>query len=120
MEPNPVWDEEPYAAVVEAFAAHGDDLTVRVWGADWCGDCRAVLPDFAAAVAAAEVPDENRHVYPVDREKTGELTAEYGVEYIPTIVVELDGEEVARFVEEEPVSAAAYLAEQLTSAETSP
>jgi len=117
MEPNPVWDEAANESTVETLSSVADDLTVRVWGADWCGDCRAVLPDFGAALAAAGVPDEQVLVYPVDREKQGELTDEYGVEYIPTIVLEIAGEEVARFVEAEPVGAAVYLADQLEDLE---
>lgn len=113
MEPNPVWDDESYAPVVETFAALGERLTVRVWGADWCGDCRSTLPDFAAAMDAAGIEGDRLHVYPVDRGKDGELTDEYGVEFIPTIVVEVDGEEAARFVESEPVSPAQYLADEL-------
>ncbi|WP_332899420.1 thioredoxin family protein [Haladaptatus sp. CMSO5] len=113
MSPNPVWDAESYPSTVETFAALGDELTIRVWGGDWCGDCRNQLPDFAAAMAAAGVPEENIHEYPVDNDKNGELTEEYGIEYIPTIVVERDGEEVARFVEQEPQPAAVYLADRL-------
>jgi thiol-disulfide isomerase/thioredoxin len=114
MEPNPAWDPDSYPDVVDTFASLGDDVTVRVWGADWCGDCRSQLPDFAAALEAADV--ENVEQYPVEREdgeKHGPKVEEYGVELIPTVVVERDGEELARFVEEERVEPAVYLADQL-------
>ncbi|WP_353633932.1 thioredoxin family protein [Halobacterium sp. NMX12-1] len=115
MEPNPAWDAKSYPEVVEAFESLGDDVTVHVWGADWCGDCRSQLPDFAAALDAAGV--ENVEQYPVEREdgeKYGPKVEEYGIELIPTIIIEReDGEELARFVEEESVSPAVYLAEQL-------
>ena len=39
--------------------------------------------------------------------------AEYDIEYIPTIVIERDGEEIARFVEDEPQPPIVHLAEQL-------
>ena len=117
MEPNPVWDEESYADTVETLAEHADDLVYRVWGGDWCKDCRAQLPDFAAALAAAEVPEDHIEHYPTEKEddgsKTGPGVEEYGIEYIPTVVVEKDGEEVARFVEEEAQPIAVYLAERL-------
>jgi thiol-disulfide isomerase/thioredoxin len=112
MEPNPVWDATSHEDAVETLAALGDDATIHVWGADWCGDCRAVLPDVAAALDAAGLRERVSH-HAVDREKKGELVGEYGVEYIPTIVVEVGGEERARFVESEPVPAAVFLAEQL-------
>lgn len=115
MEPNPAWDPESYPEVIEAFSNLDEGVTVHVWGADWCGDCRSQLPDFAAALEAAGV--ENVEQYPVEREdgeKYGPKVEEYGIELIPTIVVERDGgEELARFVEEERVEAPVYLADQL-------
>ncbi|PSQ19133.1 thioredoxin [Halobacteriales archaeon QS_8_69_26] len=112
--PNPVWDADAYESTVDTLAALPERGAVRihVWGGDWCGDCRGALPDFAAAVDAAGLR-EYVAVHPVDREKEGDLTGEYGVEYIPTVVVEVDGEEVARFVESEPVGIAEYLADEL-------
>lgn len=114
MEPNPAWDADSYPGVVETFRNLDEDAVVHVWGADWCGDCRSQLPDFAAALAAAGV--QNVEQYPVEREdgeKYGPNVEEYDVELIPTVVVERDGEELARFVEEERVEAAVYLAEKL-------
>ncbi|MEF8890737.1 MAG: thioredoxin family protein [Haloferacaceae archaeon] len=102
--------------VLDALGA--DDLVYRVWGGDWCGDCRRQLPAFASALAAARVAEDRIVEYPVEKEadgsKTGEKVAEYGIELIPTVVVERDGEEVARFVEEEDEPIAAYLAERLS------
>ncbi len=114
MEPNPVWNADANADVVDALGTEG--LTFKVWGGDWCGDCRGQLPDFAAALDAAGVPEDRIEHYPVDEDKRGEGVEEYDVEYIPTVVVERDGEEVARFVEEEPVSTARYLADELREA----
>ena len=114
MEPNPVWDADANADVVDALGTQG--LRFKVWGGDWCGDCRGQLPDFAAALDEAGVPEDRVEHYPVDEDKQGEGVEEYGVEYIPTVVVERDGEEVARFVEEEPVSIAQYLADELREA----
>ncbi|AZH25238.1 thioredoxin family protein [Haloplanus aerogenes] len=97
-----------------------EDLTYLVWGADWCGDCQGQLPAFAAALDAAGVPADRIEQFPVDDDKQGEGVDEYGIEYIPTVVVERQGEEIARFVEEEPVSIAEYLAEQIAAADEAP
>lgn len=99
-------------------ALGADGLVYRVWGGDWCGDCRQQLPVFASALAAAGVPDERIHEYPVEKEadgsKTGEKVAAYGIERIPTVVVERDGEEIARFVEAADEPIATYLADRLS------
>lgn len=122
MEPNPTWDPVAHEATLEPFEERADELTIHVWGADWCGDCRAVLPDFAAALEAAEIPEESIHEYEVEKlddgSKEGPKVEEYGIEYIPTIVIERNGEEVARFVEKEPIPVAEFLAEQLNEIET--
>jgi thiol-disulfide isomerase/thioredoxin len=116
MQPNPAWDAASYEDAVDALAEDG--LVFKVWGGDWCKDCRTQLPDFAAALRAAEVPEENVEHYPVEKaddgSKVGPLVEEYNIERIPTVVVEREGEEVARFVEEERVSVAVYLARQLS------
>jgi thiol-disulfide isomerase/thioredoxin len=117
MDPNPVWTEEAYAETVDVLAALGDEVTYKVWGGDWCIDCRSQLPDFGAALDAAGVPDHRIEEYAVEKDedgtKVGPKVEEYDVEYIPTVVVERNGAEVARFVEEEPVPIAVYLAREL-------
>ena len=125
MEPNPVWTEEAYADTVDVLATLRHEVTYKVWGGDWCIDCRSQLPDFAAALDAAEVPGSRIEHYPVEKEedgsKTGPKVEGYDIERIPTVVVERDarsasdasGEEVARFVEEEPVPIAVYLGRRL-------
>jgi thiol-disulfide isomerase/thioredoxin len=116
MQPNPAWDAASYPEVVEALSSEG--LEFRVWGGDWCKDCRARLPDFGAALEAAGVPDSRVEHYPVEKRedgsKVGPKVDEYGIELIPTVVVERDGEELARFVEKESVPIAVYLAERLS------
>jgi len=111
LEPDPDWTAADEMAV-ETLAAH-DDLAYHVWGGDWCPDCRRQLPDFAAALDAAGVSDGRIHHHELDRDKQGSGVEAYGVEYIPTVVVERDGEELARFVERESAPIAAFLAEQI-------
>lgn len=117
VEPNPTWSADAYDDTVRTLADRRGTVTYKVWGADWCGDCRAVLPDFFAALDAADIPDEDITVYEVDQEKNGEETEAYDVSLIPTIVAERDGVELARFEESEPVSAAEFIADQLEDAD---
>ena len=117
MRPNPTWDAASYEDAVQTLAARSDELTYRVWGGDWCKDCRALLPDFGAALEAAGIPDDRIVEVGVDDDKQGPGVDEYEIGYIPTIVVEDDaGNEVVRFVEEENLPPAIWLAEQLESA----
>lgn len=106
-------------AVLNALAA--DDYHFKVWGGDWCGDCQRQLPEFGAALAAAGVPDNRIEAFPVTKGtdgKEGPKVEAYGIELIPTVVVETaTGEQVARFVEEADVSIAEHLANQLADVE---
>jgi len=123
LAPAPGWDPGAHPAVVETFAALGDEYVFLVWGDDGCGDCQARLPPFGAALEAASIPDDRVVQYEVERlpegKKRGPRVEEYGIERIPTVVVERDGEEVARLVEEEHLPIPEYLAERLREVEAS-
>ncbi|MFB6114622.1 MAG: TlpA family protein disulfide reductase [Halodesulfurarchaeum sp.] len=113
MRPNPAFDPESYPDVLDAFSRLDSETTVNIWGADWCPDSRRELPDVAAVLEAADVPDGRISTYEVDRDKRGPAVDAYDVNRIPTVVVERDGRELARFEEEEAVPAPQYLASQL-------
>ncbi|WP_226006340.1 TlpA family protein disulfide reductase [Natrinema salinisoli] len=114
MRPNPTWDAASYEEAVDTLAARGGELVYKIWAGDWCKDCRALLPDFGAALEAADVPDDRIQEFSLDQDKQGPGVEEYGIEYIPTIVVENDeGAEITRFVEEEDVPPAVWLAEEI-------
>ena len=123
MERDPAWDPGAHPDVVETFASLGEEYVFLVWGDDGCGDCQERLPAFGAAVEAASIPDDRVVQYEVERlpegRKRGPKVEEYGVERIPTVVVERDGEEVARFVEEEEKPIPEFLAERLREIEAS-
>lgn len=117
MEPDPDWEPVEHRDVVEYLAGLDDSYRFLVWGDDGCGDCQERLPAFGAAVAAAGI-DEDRVVhYPVERlpegVKRGPKVPEYRIERIPTVVVERDGEELLRFVEEEDRPIPAFLVDRL-------
>lgn len=118
MQPDPTWDATAHAETVAAFEAVADQITVHIWGGDWCGDCRRELPQLAAALQAAEIPRDRIHQHEVDQDKHGDMVATYDVETIPTIVVEIDGDTVARFEERATRPAPAYLADELAGIRT--
>lgn len=124
MRADPAWDAAAHSETVDVLAGLADAVTIRVWGGDWCKDCRALLPGFAAALAAAGIDPRTVEQYPVEKAadgtKVGPGVEAFGIEYIPTIVVEREGEEIARFVESEPQPPAVYLANRLAEPERAP
>ena len=118
MEPADDWEPDPDTE--DAISALGDDdYAFHVWGGDWCIDCQQQLPAFGAALDYAGVDADQIHHYPTEKEddgsKTGPGVEEYGIEYIPTVVVERDGEEIARFVESAADPIAVALGDDLRS-----
>jgi thiol-disulfide isomerase/thioredoxin len=113
LEPNPAWVADAYAETVDTLEAHRAELTYKIWCGDWCKDCRAQLPDFGAALEEAEVPSDRIVEHALNPDKEGPGVEEYGIEHVPTVVVERDGEEIARFVEDEGMPIAVYLADAI-------
>ncbi|MFW5919897.1 MAG: thioredoxin family protein [Halanaeroarchaeum sp.] len=111
--PNPTFDPKSYPDVIDAFASLGDDTAVKIWGGDWCPDSRRELPDVEAVLEEAGIRGDRLQIYEVDREKRGPKVDAYDVSRIPTIVVERNGEELARFEEKAALPAAPFLADQL-------
>lgn len=121
LEPAPDYETDAHAEAIEVLGA--DTYSFKIWGGDWCGDCKDQLPRFGAALDAAGVPDDRIEQYPVERNddgrKVGPQVAEYNIELIPTVVVERDGVERARFVEAADQPIAEYLADALADVEAS-
>lgn len=113
LEPNPAWVADAYADTLDVLEAHSNEVTYKIWCGDWCKDCRAKLPDFGAALEEANVPADRVIEHPLDQDKQGSGVEEYDIEFIPTVVLERNGEEIARFVEDEGLPIAMYLADKL-------
>jgi thioredoxin 2 len=107
--PEPRLDDDPRcgqcgAALMAATPCNLDDATferyvtgtelpivVDLW-ADWCGPCKVMAPQFAAA--AAQKPQVR--FAKLDTEAAPHVSQQLGVRSIPTLVLFQQGQEVAR------------------------
>jgi hypothetical protein len=127
MAPNPVWNASDHLKTVTTLSKIDASFVFKIWCDDGCKDCRAQLPDFSAALSAANINPNCIEQYSVNRlpggKKQGPLVEEYGISRIPTIILEqkidatsssLPFQEIARYVEFSDLSAADYLSEMLS------
>ena len=78
----------------ESLKKGGLPLVVDFW-ATWCGPCRMVAPIISEL---AEKYDGRINVGKCDVEENDELTAEFGIRNIPTILFFKNGEMVDKLV----------------------
>ena len=94
---KPLFSGHPAEVDAKALAAHrastkGAAVLVDVW-APWCGPCRAMAPNFAAAAKTLE-PDVR--LLKLNSEAEPQASAELGVSGIPTLLLFRDGQAIAR------------------------
>jgi thioredoxin 2 len=94
---DPLFSGHPSEVDAKALAAHrastkGAAVLVDVW-APWCGPCRAMAPNFAAAAKTLE-PDVR--LLKLNSEAEPQAAAGLGISGIPALLLFRDGQTVAR------------------------
>lgn len=85
-----VASSEEFQASIEASS-----LTVAVFKADWCGDCKFIDPFMPEVEQAYE---GRLTLIEVDVEQVGEVSQEQNILGIPSFVAYANGKELVRFV----------------------
>lgn len=94
---EPLFSDHPVEVDARTLRSHrastkGAALLVDVW-APWCGPCRAMAPNFAAAARTLE-PDVL--LLKLNSEAEPQASAELRVSGIPALLLFRDGQEIAR------------------------
>ncbi len=94
---QPLFNSHPSEVDAKSLAVHrastkGAAVLVDVWAA-WCGPCRAMAPNFAAAAQTLE-PDVR--LLKLDSEAEPQASAELRLSGVPALLLFRDGQEIAR------------------------
>lgn len=92
---------QPNEEAVAVLRSYAHDVDLVVFLGTWCPDCAREVPRFLKSIYAADNPHLHVKLLALDRTKRdpGGVAELFGVDYVPTFVVMVDGQELGRIVE---------------------
>ena len=99
-------DYEADSLIINKLKPFAKDLTFKIYAATWCGDTRRELPRFIKILADLGVRPSQYELYMVDNHAENYKQAPESTIYggsifrVPTFVIEKDGKELDRIIEE--------------------
>jgi thiol-disulfide isomerase/thioredoxin len=92
---------QPADEFVQMIKQVKNDVEVLVFFGTWCGDSKREVPRFLKVADGAGIGNEKITLYGLDRTKKSPdgLTAQYGIERVPTFVFLKGGKEIGRITE---------------------
>lgn len=97
--------------ILENYKNHFEDKIIKTILGTWCPDSRMEVPRFVKILDFIGFPDDKHLFYNVDRNKKGlgDEVDNLNIEFVPTIIIYENGEELGRIVETPEVSLEADL-----------
>jgi len=92
---KPLFANEPVEVDSAGFDAHqrGDlPVLIDVWAA-WCGPCRAMAPQYAAA---AKTLEPNVRLLKLDIDRAPDIARRFGIQSVPTLLLMRQGKVIAQ------------------------
>jgi thiol-disulfide isomerase/thioredoxin len=92
---------EPDDEILELIIDKMADVSFKIFLGTWCKDSRREVPRFLKILDEISFKPSHIEFVGLDREKTcpAKLEKGYGIEFVPTIIVNKNGSEIGRIIE---------------------